>query len=465
MPPIVAIAMWLVLLLALLAFDPAKTPKTSLALWVPVIWLFILGSRGPSQWIGGDLGYSAEAMEEGNPIDHIVFLSLILLAVLILALRNFPWAGFLNRNIALMTYLFFALLSVTWSDFPFNAFKHWFRDLGNYVVILVVLSDPDPLEATRSALVLRRFGYLLLPLSVVFIKYFPENGKAYDTWTGGATYIGATTSKNMLGIACLISGLYYFWDIVERWAERRQRKTKRIIIVDACFIAMTLWLLRTCDSATSLLCLVLGCIVIVAAHRRMFQRNPGFLKVLIPAGFILYLVLIFGSGMLAQFAGSVGRNSTLSGRTQIWDLVLSVHTNPFLGTGYESFWLGPRLLKLWSSGFGTINESHNGYLEVYLNLGFAGLVLLIAFLLTGYQTIFKRFKPFTSLGPLTLAIWTVFLFHNITEADFRSGPLWLVLLLGTLVVPGRVNDRVMAVDAADVPEPIAPLAVVNWDQY
>ncbi len=45
-------------------------------------------------------------------------------------------------------------------------------------------------------------------------------------------------------------------------------------------------------------------------------------------------------------------------------------TNPLLGTGYESFWLGPRLQWFWQhAGLGHINEAHNGYLEVYLNLG------------------------------------------------------------------------------------------------
>src|SRR2546428_3149771 len=45
---------------------------------------------------------------------------------------------------------------------------------------------------------------------------------------------------------------------------------------------------------------------------------------------------------------TMGRGPTLTGRTQIWHLVLSMTTNPLLGTGFESFWLGPRLQKIWS---------------------------------------------------------------------------------------------------------------------
>ena len=48
----------------------------------------------------------------------------------------------------------------------------------------------------------------------------------------------------MLGVLCLISGLFFFWDTVTRWPERKERRTKRIILVNVAFIAMTLWLLH-----------------------------------------------------------------------------------------------------------------------------------------------------------------------------------------------------------------------------
>ena len=53
MPPFLALFLWFILLLALLCWDPARDRKTSPALWVPVIWLFIVGSQLPSQWLGG----------------------------------------------------------------------------------------------------------------------------------------------------------------------------------------------------------------------------------------------------------------------------------------------------------------------------------------------------------------------------------------------------------------------------
>jgi len=439
---------WLILLLALLAFDPAKESGTSAAVWVPVIWMFFLASRLPSQWIGGQVGQSATSLEEGSPLDRTVDLVLILLAIGILMSRSFNWGSFLSRNAALMAFLFFALVSVLWSDFPFVAFKRWFRDLGNYLVILVALSDPHPFGAVRT--LLRRLGYLLIPLSILLIKYYTAMGRGYSVWTGAIETYGATTSKNMLGVACMIIGLFFFWDTVTRWADRKESRTRRIIFVNVAFIAMTLWLLNLSSSTTSRVCLGLGCLVIAAAHSKVFQRQPTLLKVLIPGGFCLYLILAYGFGLNGAMAGAVGKDPTLTDRTKIWAFLLSMPINPLLGTGYESFWMGTRLQTFWlKSGLGKVNEAHNGYLEVYLNLGIIGLLLLGGFLIASYRTICSRLKPFSSLASFTLAVWTMMLFYSVTEAGFRSGLMWSAFLLGGIALPGLAEDRMHSVAAPD----------------
>jgi hypothetical protein len=93
MPPILALVLWSILLLGLLRFDPAKASGTSLALWVPLIWMFIVGSRLPMQWLGGQgVTMGAQSLEEGNPLDRTVFFVLILLAIGILMSRSFNGA-------------------------------------------------------------------------------------------------------------------------------------------------------------------------------------------------------------------------------------------------------------------------------------------------------------------------------------------------------------------------------------
>ncbi len=466
MPPSLALCLWLVLLIGLFWFDPAKEPGVSAAVWVPLTWMFFMGSRSPMLWLGGGVATGvAESLEEGDPVNRTFYLVLLLLAVGILVSRSFRWRDFFARNSALTAYLLFALVSVLWSDFPFPAFKKWFRDLGTYAMILVVLSDPRPLEAVRT--LLRRLGYLLIPLSVVLIKYFPALARQYDPWTGGATYSGVTTSKNMLGILCLVCGIYFFWDIVVRWPDRKNRRQRRAILVNAGLICMIVWLLNTCSSATSIMCLVIASLVILAAHSKAAQRRPGMLTVTIPCLFLLYVFLAFGLGLKGEFAEAVGRDSTLSGRTEIWNIVLSQQTNPLLGAGYESFWLGPRLERIWAGGMGQLNESHNGYLEVYLNLGYVGLLLLLLFVVAVYRNICKKLKSSSSLASLALAIWIVFLFHNCTEADFRSGMMWVAFVLAALAVSEiegeEVSETAVSGNAEAAEELIASLRS-DWSE-
>src|SRR2546425_8560729 len=187
MPPALALLLCFILLLLLLRYDPAKDPAASPALWVPFIWMFILGYRSPAQWLGLIPTSAATAFEEGSPLDRSVFLLLIVLALWILAARQLNWPEVFARNSALALFLLFALASVTWSDFPFISFKRWIRDLGTYVMAFVVLSDPRPLEAISTPI--RWLSYLLLSLSVLLIKYYPELGVSYNVWTGATEYV------------------------------------------------------------------------------------------------------------------------------------------------------------------------------------------------------------------------------------------------------------------------------------
>ena len=438
MPPSIALFAWFVLLSALLCLDPAKTRGTSAALWIPVTWLFFAGSRLPSQWLGAITGQGAWVanLQDGNPFDRSVDLVLITLAIVILVSRSFDWGEFFTRNSALTLFIVFALLSVVWSDFPMVAFKRWFRDLGNYIMVFVVLSDRQPVDAVKT--VFRRLAYLLVPLSITLDKYFPAISKTYDQWTGVAMYAGVATGKNLLGLIALLSGVFFFWDIVARWSERKERNTRRIILLNIAFLAMSIWLLRTANSTTCKVCLLIGCLVVLAVHSKWGKRHPGLLKAAIPGSFLLYVLLSLGFGMSGQFAAAVGKDPTLTDRTLIWKALFSMHTNPLVGTGYDSFWIGPRLQWFWTVlGERGINEAHNGFLEVYLNLGIIGLLLILGVLIGGYRNISKRLDPFSSFASLGLAIWAVMLFFCVTEAGFRDSYMWVAFLLVAVSVRAR----------------------------
>lgn len=449
MSPSLALLLWFVLLVALFRFDPARTRKTSAALWVPLTWFFFLGSRSPTMWLGLSYGSGAQALEDGSPLDRTIFLLFTVAAFAILVSRSFQWHKLLAQNSALICFLAFALLSVIWSDFPLATFKKWFRDLGIYMAVLVVLSDPRPLEAIRT--VLRRVCYLLIPLSILLVKYYPSLGKTFSPW-GSQEFTGVSTSKNMLGALCLVSGIFFFWDTVTNWHERRNRRVKRVILVNIAFIGMTLWLLNLSDSKTSTICLAVGCMMIAAAQCNFGRRHPGLVKTLAPVSFLLYLILTFGFGMGAQLSQAVGRSGNMSDRTRIWAAALSVPINPLFGTGYQSFWISTqRVQRVWAKLDGdTVLEVHDGYLQIYLDLGLIGLFLLCTFLIATYRKICKKLKTLTGPGSLSLGLWTVLLFYNVAEASFEVNMLFVTFLLAAIPVYGQAADRM------PVPRPVEP---------
>jgi exopolysaccharide production protein ExoQ len=439
MPPPVALALYCVFVLALLRYDPAKGASPPLALWVPVIWLVIIMSRLPSQWFGVTADSAAEALQDGNWLDRGVYLLLMVLAIRILATRSLAWGGLVSNNASLALLVLFGLVSVTWSDFPGVSLRRWIRDLGQYLMVMVVLSDPRPLAAIET--VVRRVCYILLPMSVVLIKYYRRLGVGYDSWTGTVSYQGVSTSKNGLGALCLIAGIFFVWDTARRWPRRWDRIEKWTMLVNVTFLVITLWLLNLARSATSWVCLLVASLVILAVHVRPAGPRQAFLKFALPASFGFYVALDLLIGVTDLIASALGRDSTLTGRTEVWQVVSSLTPSYLLGAGYASFWLGDRLSALWTRFGWRPYQAHNGYLEVYLNLGAVGLTLLVVFLLNSYRRIWRPGKTLDFLS-LSLAIWTVTLLRNMTEASFLIGPQWVLLLLGSVVVPGRTVPAV-----------------------
>src|SRR4030095_2978102 len=291
MPPSLALFISFIFVIVLIRRDPARYPEVSAAMWLPLIYMLILSSRLPSQWLGITASTFMEATQEGNWLDRLIYILLILLSVIVLKSRPVRWSELIRGNASLVALITLGFLSIAWSDFPFISMKRWIRDFGGYLMIVVVMSETDPLKAVET--VIRRLCYLLIPLSIIFIKYFPLLGRGYDNWTGMAYYTGVTNNKNLLGVLCVISGLFFFWDILKRWSVRKETNTRRIILVDLFFIAMTLWLMQQARSATSNLCLFVGCTIFDLGARLSVRRNPTKLKILIPLTLSAYFILDF----------------------------------------------------------------------------------------------------------------------------------------------------------------------------
>jgi exopolysaccharide production protein ExoQ len=417
--------------------DPARDPKVSAALWIPLIWIAIVASRLPSQWLGVQ-GVQTQAYQDGNPLDRMVYLTLLFLGVCVLMSRSVRWGGLIKENFALSLLILLGLFSVVWSDFPFVSFKRWIRDLGAYMMLVLVLSEARPLEAVEA--LIRRLCYALIPFSILMIRYYPDFGRSYSGWTGEVSYTGVTNNKNLLGVLCLVSGLFFFWDFLKRWADRHDRTTRRILFVDVVLGAMTLWLLSIARSSTSTLCLAVGVLIIGMARTNFIARYPARLKHIVITTAIAYLVFDSIFDIKGIVTGMVGRDASFTGRVNVWEYLVNRDQNWLLGVGYESFWLGPRLLEMWTVfPFGP-NQAHNGYIEMYINLGLVGVFLLLLVLFSSYRKIGKGLDKSEGFAVLSFSLWITLLLYNITEAAFKVHLIWLVFLLAAITVPKRAQQ-------------------------
>src|SRR5207247_1826853 len=210
-------------ILGLFLLDRDRTSRTSPALWVPAAWLGIATSRDISQWFNTVLVTdSPDQLLEGSPVDRIIYAGLLVAGLVVLVSRAERARSLLRANWPLVVFFLFCAISVLWSDYPFVAFKRWSKALGNLVMVLVVLTERDPPAAVRQ--LLTRTGFLLIPLSVLLIKYFPQLGRQFSPWGGMAYSSGVAIGKNGLGILCLVLGLGSLWRYRGRWEEIRRSR-------------------------------------------------------------------------------------------------------------------------------------------------------------------------------------------------------------------------------------------------
>ncbi|MBZ5526365.1 MAG: O-antigen ligase family protein [Acidobacteriia bacterium] len=427
-----AAAIFLSVIASLFVLDRDKEAVSSRALWIPFVWLLISGSRNISEWlqVNAPPVDTTDAYLEGNPTDRNGLTLLLALGVIVLISRRRQVLAFLRANPFLVLYFFYCGLSALWSDYPDVSFKRWFRAMGDVIMVLVVLTDTNWVVAVRRLLL--RVGFLLVPLSILFILFFPEIGRTYGRWDFQPSWTGVTTNKNSLGMVGMVYGLAGLWYFVEAWQSAKSSQRNHRLIAHGVFLSMVLWIIVKAHSATALSCFGFGAILILVTGLLPFTRRPLLLNILVA------FVLVFAFSALFLNIGLVenlGRESNLTGRTDIWAAALHLTVNPVVGAGFESFWIGPRLLQMRSIDEG-INQAHNGYLEIYLNLGAIGLLLILLFIFSGLRHIHAAFRRENDFAGLRLAYFVVAVIYSFTEAGFKMmHPIWIAFLLSTLAVP------------------------------
>jgi exopolysaccharide production protein ExoQ len=422
-------------IIGLIVLDRDRQSETSKALWLPVIWILIAGSRSVAQWLHMTPPASTDLYLEGNPLDRTILTVLMAVALMVLLKRGRQSIAILRSNAPILLFFLYCAISLLWSDYPEVAFKRWFKALGDLMMVMIVLTEPDKLAAVKR--LLARTGFVLVPLSVLFIKYYPDLGRTYTGW-GSTTnwrpvFVGVATDKNMLGMVCLTIGLGSVWRFLQALREKKFA-WRRMLFARGVLLGMVMWLFWISDSVTSMACFLMAAGLMVVTSTPSLARRISVVHLFV-AGIIFVSLFGLFFDPTGNLVHAMGRNSTLTDRTGIWKVLLTIPVNPVLGTGFESFWLGDRLNTVWRFYPG-VQEAHNGYLEIYLNLGWMGVALLAVILVAGYRNAVTAFHQDPDVGRLRLAYIVIALVYSLTEAGYRSrGLVWIFLLLATIKVP------------------------------
>jgi O-antigen ligase len=427
LPPSIASCLTVAFIIFLFRRDIREKPDVSGALWLPLIWLVIGCSRALSQWLNifGLPVSGAVSMEEGSPLDAWFFFCLIAAGSCVLVKRQVRVSEVIQNNGWLIIFLLYCFISIAWSDFPLVAFKRWIKILGHPIMALIILTETDSKEALTR--LMKRCAYVVVPVSILWIKYYPELGRGFSAW-GGAGSGGIAFDKNCLGGDCLILGYFFFWYLLQTWQNERSTWRRNELRLIAGFLIGICWLFSQAHSATSFISLIAGVLVVAFVGIRSINKN--FIGTYLLAALVLLAVAEVTFGLSGRMSESLGRGSDMTGRGGLWTSLLGLHTNPILGTGFESFWLGERPRQLEGVFFFIPNEAHNGYLETYLTLGLVGVSLLIGLFVATFRKVrldlFRNFE----WGRYRLGFLAALVLYNWTEAAFRTlSPLWFAFYL------------------------------------
>ena len=298
-----------------------------------------------------------------------------------------------------------------------------------------------PVGALATSII--SFGLIFLAPSIGIAQGGP--------WAG--TWVGAYEEKNTMGGMAGLSALIC---VVALRAQRHGRSIPLLGFV------LNFILLAFSNSLTAQITFA-ACLIVALAPREIIRGFLRFLPIviilLVPA--ILMLVSVVSSADLSQLLESLGKDEALSGRLPLWENVLPfLRANFWFGSGYEAFWTKQNLpvriieLRLHFRPY----YSHNGLIELWLGLGFVGLVAFFVVFCKYVANLFRLLYIFPNDGVLILGLLLLVTFcvANFSESVIlsRNSLLWVLFVMLHIRLAAGIQSLSPKMAVATKPTPV-----------
>jgi exopolysaccharide production protein ExoQ len=391
--------------------------KAGLAEEFLAICILVLSTSAFVNLFPGELGI--EHVAEGETFAQVLWVILYFFLFFLVRTKLKELIFLVWRDKLYVLLLGWACLSIVWSIDRQVTIRHFIALLatslfGVYLAFRYSLREQLRLVGTCLGIV--------LGASVAACLVFPSYGIGVDDLSQTSQWQGVFSHKNTLGKMAVLAALILTLHLL----KRRRRFT---IFAGICLLFMLVVLTQ---AMTALVYLVIG--LAAFPFVRAFQKNPANRRKILSLA-----VVIFGG--LATWAYynwenltySLGKDPALTGRVTLWGLSMTwIWERPLLGYGYDAFWsdyYGPVADFRVASGWLEAPHAHNGLINLCLDLGLIGVILLVL----GFVFAYRRAWNFARVAETAEGLWPItfltFLFaYSLSEINFlaRNDLLWVL---------------------------------------
>jgi exopolysaccharide production protein ExoQ len=388
-------------------FEPAFTVLSLLQFSSAVLPLIISG--GISE---GD-GKSMSSFDYS--LNQAVYLLVYFITFFLLILRWKKVVYVISKERWILGLVGIAVLSFIWSVEPITTLKQ-VLDLIGATAFGIYLATRYTLKEQINLLCW--MSIVAIALSILFAIALPKYGIMASVHEGAVR--GIYTHKNTFGRILVLGATVFLIHIFSH-------KNNRLIFTFFLGIAVILLVLTRSTGA-------LGNFLIMTTLLLIYPILRWRVQVMIPA---LVALITASSGLLWWFLSNadtlleaVGKDPSLTGRTYFWSYLWETIEKRFwLGYGFDSFWNGldgPSAY-IWRAARWKVPDAHNGFLELWLNLGFVGVsVFAVGYVLNLLKAIATIRKYKTPVGMLPLLYLTFMVLVNLAESSLLGGIFWVL---------------------------------------